>query len=337
MDVGEPIVSEIRVISFGLGPIGSEVARVAASKSNMRLVGAVDIDPSKVGRTVEEVTGAPSEVIVSSSLEEALQNTEADLILHTTSSFLEVVKSQIESAIEKGLSVVSTCEELSYPWRTYPGLATELDMKAKEANVRILGTGVNPGFVMDAFPLTVTTVCQKVDRIHIERVVDAGGRRLQLQRKVGAGLTVEEFRQLVATGNVRHVGLPESAWMIIDAMGWECKDFEESIEPIVAEREILAAIGNIQPGQVAGVRQTIRAYGRDIEKLVLDLKMYVGADEPVDHIQIWGIPDLDLRFDGGVHGDRATASIVVNAASVLMNLPPGLRTMLDVMPLRFRS
>ncbi len=325
-------MSRLRVVSFGLGPIGCEIARVASERANVEIIGAVDVAPNKVGRPLREVAGAGSDVVVSDSLEAALAGREADAVLHSTASSLSVVRDQLLDAARRGLNVVSTCEELSYPWRTQPGLARELHEAAVSAGARLLGTGVNPGFVMDAFPLVVTSACQRVDRISVERVVDAGGRRLPLQRKVGAGLSVEEFDELVSRGTVRHVGLPESAWMIVDAMGWRVDRFDEVIEPVIAEREISTAIGVVHAGGVAGVHQELRALSPDgAERLRMDLRMYVGAESPRDRVRVWGVPDLDVCVNGGIHGDRATAAMVLNSLDALGALEPGLLTMLDLL------
>lgn len=319
----------MRVVSFGLGPIGCEIARVAALRDGIEIVGAVDIDPEKVGKSLGEVAGCDSSVAIVSSLSEAMDRVgrDADALLHSTASSLVAVKEQVIVAVDAGLSIVSTCEELSYPWRTQPGLAAELDQHAKAHDVRVLGTGVNPGFVMDALPLTLTAACQQVERIEVNRILDAGGRRIPLQRKVGAGLSVEEFNGLVRSGKVRHVGLTESAWLILDTLGMEADEISESIEPVIAEREIRTGIGIVKKGTVAGVRQTLRATWHGAERLRMDLRMYVGAEKPVDSARIYGVPDLEFAVNGGVHGDRATAAMVVNSVLAMDGLPAGLLSM----------
>lgn len=321
----------MRVVSFGLGPIGCEIARVAASREDMEIVGAVDVDPAKVGQKFGEVAGFASDVQVVRTLEEAVRDTRADAVLHSTASSLEAVKDQLLQAVSLGLSVVSTCEELSYPWRTQPGLARDLDECAREHNARLLGTGVNPGFVMDILPLVLSSACQNVERLEVERIVDAGGRRIPLQRKVGAGLSTQEFEQLVVSGKVRHVGLTESAWMLLDALGWNVDDFQETIEPVMAEREIVTGIGTVRPGSVAGVRQTLRAMSDGRGRLRMDLRMYVGAESPVDRVRLFGTPDLDVAINGGIHGDRATAALVVNSLQALAEMPAGLLSMRDLL------
>lgn len=327
-------MSSLRAVAFGLGPIGSEIARLAAARQGIEIVGAVDVDPAKVGRSLREVTGAESEAMVSCSLTEALDGFSADVVLHSTTSSLRGAWEQLREAVPGGLSVVSTCEELSYPWRTQTGLAREIDEAARATGARVLGTGVNPGFVMDVLPLVLTGACQSVSRILVQRVVDAGARRAPLQRKVGTGLSLEEFDQLVLDGRVRHVGLVESAWMLLDALRWDTDQVEESIEPVLASLEVMTDVLTVQPGQVVGVRQVLCALQEGEERLRLDLSMYVGAESPHDRVCIFGVPDVDVTVAGGLYGDRATAAVVLNSLHPLINQPPGLRTMLNLLQVR---
>ena len=324
----------MKVVCFGLGPIGCEIARVAASRPDVEIVGAVDVDPGKVGRSLQDVAGAASDVIVSASFGEVAVDGPVDALLHSTVSSLPVVWDQVAGPVGQGVSVISTCEELSYPWHTQDGTARVMDTAARASGARLLGTGVNPGFVMDILPLILTSPCQEVTRVQVERVVDAAGRRGPLQRKVGAGLSPEEFDSMVSTGTVRHVGLMESARMIVDGLGWQVDEWQESIEPVLAEREMRTEVLTIGREQVAGVRQSIRALHEDREKLHMNLSMYVGAADPHDRVCVSGSPDIDVLVRGGVHGDRATAGMVLNALPPLLLRPPGLVTMLDLLPVR---
>jgi 4-hydroxy-tetrahydrodipicolinate reductase len=287
-----------------------------------------------VGRSLQDIAGAASDVIVNASFGQVAAEGPVDALLHSTVSSLPVVWDQVAGPVGQGVSVISTCEELSYPWHTQDGTAWEMDTAARASGARLLGTGVNPGFVMDILPLILTSPCQEVTRLQVERVVDAAGRRGPLQRKVGAGLSPEEFDAMVSTGTVRHVGLMESARMIVDGLGWQVDEWEESIEPVLAEREMRTEVLTIGRGQVAGVRQSIRALNEGREKLHMNLSMYVGAADPHDRVCVSGSPDIDVLVRGGVHGDRATAGMVLNALPPLLLRPPGLVTMLGLLPVR---
>jgi len=328
----------VRTLHYGLGAIGSLIANLAAKRRDVEIVGAVDIAEDKVGRDLGELAGLgrPLGVTVRPSLEEALQGREADVVIHSTGSRLERVSPQLEEILSAGLNVISTCEELAYPWRRHPEIAARLDELAHRKGVRILGTGVNPGFIMDTIALALSGISADVRSIRAVRIVDAAKRRWQLQRKVGAGLTPEEFKTGVQDGTLGHVGLPESIDMIAAALGWELDGVEESIEPVTAQSTLSSSYVTVRPGQVAGLRQT--GWGKkDGEAVItLELEIRLGADETGDRVIIEGHPALEMTIRG-VHGDIATAAIVLNAIPSLLTSPPGLRTMIDLPLVHWRS
>ena len=323
---------KIRVVQYGVGPIGASIARLMRQKQALVITGAIDKDPEKAGRDLGEVAGAedaPWGVKVSADSAEVLSHP-VDVVVHTTSSFLTDVAGQLMECLEAGACVVSTCEELSYPFRKYPELSQKLDEAAKESGVTLLGTGVNPGFVMDKLVLGLSAACQRVDHARAVRIVDAGHRRLPLQRKVGAGLSLEEFQRRVTEGTVKHVGLPESVAMISDGLGFEVDTITETVEAVVASEHVRTEAVEIEPGQAAGIHQVARGISRGQEKVYLELNMYVGATDPSDTIELSGEPNLKLIIPGGTHGDVATASITVNAIPALLAAPAGLRTARDL-------
>jgi len=322
----------IRVIQYGIGAIGSSLTRLLAAKRWVRIVGAVDIDEEKAGKDLGEVAGLRRQlgVSVSSSLEKALSDVDADVVVHSTVSRLRLVWPQICGAVEKGLDVVSSCEELAYPWRRHPELAHEIDEFAKSHGSSVLGTGVNPGFVMDSLVLMLTAACQEIEAIEVHRVVDASTRRLPLQKKIGAGMTVEEFQAKVAEGSIGHVGLEESMALVADSLSWRLDAERTSIEPVIAEKTTKSSFLTVEPGRVLGLRQTARATTRGREVLSLELGMYLGAEKPLDAIRIKGVPNLDVTINGGVAGDAATVAIIVNILPRLLSARPGLLTMRDV-------
>jgi hypothetical protein len=229
------VADHYRTIHYGLGAIGLAVLKLTASKKRIRPVAAIDIAPEIAGRNAGEVAGLerPLDVTVSADAGAALA-TSADAVIHCTGSYLDAVQPQLLAAVRAGKNVISTCEELSYPWDRHPRLAADLDREAKAHGVTVLGTGVNPGFVMDTLVLALSGVCQEIAHITAVRVVDVLTRRIQLQRKVGAGLSVDEFQRRVAEGTIRHVGLEESARLIAGGLGWKLERAEETLEPVVA-------------------------------------------------------------------------------------------------------
>ena len=327
---------KIRVIQYGIGPIGASIVRLMRQKNSLEIVGAIDTDAKKVGRDLGEVVGAsdaPWGILVSADAASVLAKP-ADVVVHSTSSYLTSVMDQLLTCLGAGLCIVSTCEELAYPFRKHPQLSKTLDEAAKEEGVALLGTGVNPGFVMDKLPLTLSAVSQWVDWVSAVRIVDASKRRLPLQKKIGAGMTPDEFRAQVAAGVIKHHGLPESIAMVADGLGFSLDDISETIEPMIAEEVIKTEFLEVEPGQVAGVHQVGRGTAAGQEKIFMELKMYVGAKNPADTVVLKGDPNLTLTIPGGTHGDVATAAVVVNAIPSILAANAGLRTSRDL-PLSF--
>ncbi|HSP16734.1 MAG TPA: dihydrodipicolinate reductase [Thermoanaerobaculia bacterium] len=320
----------ITVAQYGIGPIGAEIARLLLTKPWIKLVAAVDIDPKKIGKDLGEVIGLNKQVGVKVTGD--LQ-AKVDVVCHSTGSRLREVSTQLKALLERGSHVVSTCEELSFPLDDRA--REDLQQVARSHNVTLLGTGVNPGFVMDKLPLTITSVCQDIKQVDIIRIQNASTRREPLQRKVGAGMTKDEFRAAVGAGKIKHMGLKESLMMVGNGLGVDFEHVsEEKIEPVVADRKITTQYLKVAPGQVAGVHQTIHGRGRI--NVNLELRMYVGAEDvAADKVIVQGTPDIELEIKGGVHGDRATAAMVVNSIPRVVQARPGLLTMDDI-PISFR-
>src|ERR1700682_1407720 len=200
-------------------------------KKAIAIVGAIDTDPAKTGRDLGDVAGAPDApwgIKISADAEEVLGKS-ADIVIHSTSSSLPKVMDQLLACLDAQACIVSTCEELSYPYRTYPDLAAKLDATARDLGVALVGTGVNPGFVMDKLVVTLAAVSQKIEHAKAVRIVDASKRRLPLQKKIGAGMSVDEFRTQVAAGVIKHVGLPESVAMVADSLNLPVEEITETI------------------------------------------------------------------------------------------------------------
>lgn len=321
----------LKFTQMGLGPMGARLCSLALEKDGVELVGA--LEKVNIGKDVADVLGsnAKTGVIITDDLQEALAE-KPDVILHSTVSSLKLAYPQLMDILKAGFNVVSTCEELSYPWETMPEISAELDAAAKENNVTLLGTGVNPGFCMDTFPIVMTGVCQCVDKIKVARIQDASNRRLPFQKKIGAGCTLEEFQQLKEEGTLRHVGLRESADMICSAMGWKIDEYTETIDPIIAEVETSSRFLKVAPGQAAGVEQIACGYMQGQEIIVMEFRAYLGAPESHDTVNIYGSPDLEVTVRGGVPGDDATASMAVNSMHRVVNASPGLVVMKDLPP-----
>jgi len=324
-------VTPVRVAMFGLGPMGRLVGKLALSRSNLELVGAVDIDPSLVGMDLGRCLEADQDlgVEITADVDSMLAAAKPDVVLHCTQSSLVKVAPQLKTILSHGASVVSTCEELAFPWHGDRPVVAELDELARTAGAAVLGTGVNPGYAMDTVPLMLSGASQRVDRVSVTRVQDAGLRRLPLMLKVGVGISVEEFENRRAT--IGHIGLPESLYLVADGLGWTVDRAERTLEPVIAKEAAQFGDIAVEPGRVLGVHENIRGFVGGVERIVLDLRMYAGAPDPHDAAEIQGVPDLRLRIDG-LHGDLATAAVAVNAVVAVLRANPGLLTMRD-MPL----
>jgi hypothetical protein len=325
-------MANIRVMHFGLGPIGAAIVKQVAARPGFKIVGAIDIDSAKVGRDVGDVVGLPKRLgsKVSGDAVKALKAAKPDVVILCTSSSIRSVLPQIEAILSTKTPIVSTTEELSYPGYTHIRQARLVHAMAKKAKVAVLGTGVNPGFAMDALPIMMTAACERVDRVIVNRVQDARIRRLPFQQKIGAGLTTEQFQKKVDDGSVRHVGLTESIAMIADALGWTLDRIADDIHPKLATVTISSEFLAVDPGYVCGIIQDGVGYRKNEPVIKLHMEAYLGSPETYDSIDIEGSPNLSMNIAGGIHGDIATASIVVNSIPKVLKASPGLHTMRDL-------
>ena len=323
---------KIRTIHYGIGAIGSEVVRSVLNNPDIKIVAAIDAHPSKSGRDLGEAAdiGHTLGIPVQYEVEPVLKDTFADVIIHATGSSLTEVYPQILDVLAAEKSVISTCEELAFPWVRYPEIANKLDRRARESGVRVLGAGVNPGFVMDMLPLMMLTACQGVKSIRVERIVDVSQRRIQLQRKAGVGLSPQGFQRGATDGAIGHIGLRESVFMISDTLGWHLEDVIETLEPVVSRERTRTEFYSVEKGYALGLRQSARGVMGGSEVIRLDLEMSLGPREPRDAIEIDASPPLRMLIPGGIQGDSAAAAIVANCIpAIAQSRQVGLLTMRD--------
>lgn len=321
----------INILQVGLGPLGIKTYQYIVEKKTMRTQAAVDINPQLEGKDLGVLAGLEKDgVSVKKSLSEIENISDIDAVVLTTSSSLIAIESQINEILDLGLPIVSTCEELTFPWTTDKAIADSLDAKAKAKGVAVVSTGVNPGFLMDTLPSMLTSVCKKVEHIKVNRFQDARTRRVPFQKKIGAGLTLEEFETRKNDGSLRHVGLTESMQFIAHSVGWKIDHTEDVITPVIAKEDIKTEAMNIPKGYAMGVRQVGKASFLGKEKIELVFEAAVGTGTSYDEVLIKGQPDIHSKIDGGVHGDIATCSIVLNTIPNILKAKPGLRTMQDI-------
>lgn len=325
---------KVKIVLYGVGAVGSLIAKFLLEKEGVNIVGAIDIAKDKVGKDLGKALGLSRTlgVTISKDVNSVLSKTNPDIAIHATSSFFKDTYPQIVSIVKHGVNVVSTCEELSYPYVSEPDLAEKLDTLAKKHDATVLGTGINPGFLMDTLVITLTAVCQKIQKIKAVRVMNAATRRLPFQKKIGAGLTVEQFNRKIENKQITgHVGLEQSIAMIADVLAWKLDKIKaEHVEPIIAKKPVASTGIRVRAGEVAGLRQKARGILKNREVIVLDFQAYIGADQEYDAVTIQGIPNVKQRIQPCVHGDVGTVAMVVNSISKVINAPAGLLTMKDL-------
>lgn len=320
----------VPVIIMGLGVIGRSIASAALQAPGLEVIGA--IDPQFVGQRLGDLVGKPdaSPVTVVSELGGLARAARGGVVLHATGSYLHRVQDQLEACAKARLNVVSTCEELAYPWLYHPERARSLDRQCTDYGVAMVGTGVNPGFVFERLSSIMSQVTGQVRRVDGTRVVDATTRRHALQLKTGAGLSPAQFKERAEGGGFGHVGLRASAALLALGCGLGAVDsVVETLEPVIATRVVDGAV-TVQPGEVSGIRQVARAQQAGREVVCLDLTIALRADNPHDTIRLDCDPPLQLTVTGGTPGDSATAWTAVHAATQLGTLTPGLKTVLDL-------
>jgi 4-hydroxy-tetrahydrodipicolinate reductase len=322
--------SGIPVVVMGLGDIGQAIARAALARPELRVLGAVDPKPELAGRPLAEVIGvAASGLRVSADPAELLRAARGGVLLHAAGSRFQEVLPELNRAVRAGLSVVSTCEELAWPWLRSEEEADALDRLCEERNVAVIGTGVNPGFALDRLPVFLGQATGPVRHARALRVVDVASRRPALQRKIGAGLSEEAFHDAAERGEVGHVGLAESAALVAAGLGLPLDEVEEELLPMVAQEDGTGALVEVRRGQVAGLQQAARVFADDREVVRLELVLAYGAEDPRDEVELDADPPLRLVVPGGIPGEAATVAVVLNAVTAVTELR-GLVTVLDL-------
>jgi len=328
------MASEIKVAVLGLGPLGIAICKGLLDKKGMKIVGAIDIARDLVGKDLGGVLGLDRtlDVSVTNEANRLLAKTKPDIAIIATKSSLNAIHPQLTICARNRVNVISTCEELSYPYFRHADLAKQIDRMAKKHDVTILGTGINPGYLMDALPITLTGACLKVEKITVTRNMDSSKRRIPFQKKIGTGLTSEDFRKMIDDKIITgHVGLAESVAMIAGALGWKLDEIKEfPPEPFIAQKTIVTPYTTVKPGCVTGLKSV--AYGIKSGKpvIVLEFHAHADLDEEFDAISIEGVPNVNQKIIGGVHGDTGTVAVILNMIPKVLNAEAGLVTMKDL-------
>lgn len=332
-------MENVKVVIWGFGAMGSGMAKMLLSKKGVEIVGVCDVSPDKVGKSIYDVLGVDRgdrpEVIIKGNIEEVLTEKCCDVCLCATDSFTKNAFPKLKFALEKKVNVISTAEEMAYPYAQNPELANELDRIAKENNVTVLGTGINPGLIMDLLVVCLTGCMIDVEHIEAKRVNSLSPFGPAVMEEQGVGLTVEEFEKGVANGTLSgHVGFPESIHMIAKAIGWKVEKVEQQMKPIITSVDRKSPYGFAKAGNVAGVNMTGQGYVDGEVKIDMihpqQIEPEMEGTYTGDYITIKGTPEINMSIKPEVDGGLGTIAMCVNMIPHVINAEPGLKTMIDL-------
>ncbi len=329
----------VRTVVLGTGHMGSEIIKLLLRKEGFKLAGVYGRRKSREGLDIGEALGLDRKIGVgiSTDVSELLHRVRPDVVVQATSSTMVQSEEEITAALEAGADVVSISEEASFPWCGSPDIAEKLNRLAKKKGKSILGTGINPGFVLDLLVIALTGVCYTVDKVKATRVNDLSPYGYNVMKTQGVNLTREDFEKGVADGSVvGHFGFPESMSMIAGALGWKIDRIEQNRVPIISnvERDGGEA-GLIRPGYTAGCNHTGIAYdasGKAIIELYHPQQVHPEAEgqDTGDYIVILGEPNIKLSSGPEIPGGMGTVALAVNMIPRIIDAPPGYRTMADL-------
>ncbi|MCX6998863.1 MAG: NADP-binding protein [Candidatus Sumerlaeota bacterium] len=327
----------LRIVQYGVGAMGSNMVKLLQSKSAVRIVGAIDHDPAKVGKDLSEVSdlNKPMGIKIAYPPENVLDDGPIDVVLHATTAFLKDAYPQILAILERRANVITICQELFFPLGRNREMAMEIDRKAREMGVGVTAVGINPGFVMDIVPIVCSVPCWEVKRVFVRRVVDFSPYGPDEMRHIGAGISPQEFLEGVKQGIIGHIGLLETAAMVAHCLGLPVDELRQTKEPVITRKQRASRFITIAPGSVCGFRQNVAGL-RNGETL-LDFRM-VGIVCPDseedgvtlgDYTRIEGTPNVDITIKEEIaqKGGMGTAAVAVNMIPRILNAPPGFHTM----------
>ncbi|MBQ3552262.1 MAG: NADP-binding protein [Clostridia bacterium] len=332
-------MENIRVAMWGFGAMGGGIAKVLLNKKGVTITGVCLKDDSLEGKSMFELLGVDREgredVFVTNDLSKVVYRGSCDIVVIATDSFTKNVFPKIKHAVTNGINVITIAEEMSYPKAQNPELAAEMDRLAKENGVSILGTGINPGLMMDLLAICLSGCMSDVEHVLCKRVNSLSPFGQLVMEEQGIGLTVDEFNKGVEEGTLAgHVGFAESVGMIAEAFGWEVDKFEQQMKPIITNVDRQAPHGFAKAGDVAGVNMTGQGYVNGEMKIEMihpqQIEPELEGTYTGDYIELTGTPNVNMQIRPEVDGGKGTIAMAVNMIPHVINATPGLKTMLDM-------
>jgi len=330
-------MENVKVIIWGFGAMGSGIADTLLRKKGVDIVGVAD-QGEKVGKSIYDYISAPKgnkpDVIIGKA-EDIITEKAADVVLCCTDSFVKNAFERLKFVLERKINVVSSAEEMSYPQAQSPQEAKILDETAIANGVSIIGTGINPGLIMDLLVVLMTGCCVDVEHIESRRVNSLSPFGPTVMAEQGIGITENEFLEGVRTGTLSgHVGFHESIHMIADAIGWKVDKVTTSMEPIMTDVDRKSTHGFAKAGNVAGCAMKGFGYVGGEMKIEMDHPQQIEPEQvgvkTGDYVIIKGTPDINMINSPEVPGGIGTVAMCVNMIPHIINARPGLKTMVDL-------
>lgn len=328
----------VKIAIWGFGAMGQGIARALLPKKGVEISGICDINPDITGKGFLSVLGVKSDqedVTIKSSIEEAVLPKSCDLCILATDSFTAKSFPKMETLLKLGVNVITTAEEMAYPKANEPELTEKLDKLAKENGVSILGTGINPGLVMDLLAILLSGAMTELDTVMCKRINSLSPFGPTVMEEQGVGITPEEFEEGVAKGSLAgHVGFAESIAMISDGIGLEVDEFSQQMKPIITNIDRKSPYGFAAAGHLAGVNMT--GQGKRGGRVIIDM-IHPQQIEPEmegthtgDYIELVGDQKINMQITPEINGGIGTIAMCINCIPQVINADPGVLTMLDI-------
>ncbi|MDL2212160.1 hypothetical protein LJB88_04715 [Erysipelotrichaceae bacterium OttesenSCG-928-M19] len=331
-------MEKVKVLIWGFGAMGSGMASMLLKKEGVEIVGICDAHPDRVGKNFKDVLNVTSNhpnVVINKDIDEVIAGAKADVALLATDSFTKNAYDKIVKLLEKKINVVSTAEEMAYPYVNEPELAKKMDEIAKANGVSVLGTGINPGLIMDLLAVCLTGCMEEVDHVTCRRVNSLSPFGPAVMEEQGVGMELDTFNELNAKGELAgHVGFRESVGMMAAALGFKVDQFEQQMKPIVTDVDRKSPYGFAAAGNLAGVNMTAQGYENGVEKFDMQhpqqIEPQLGGVDTGDYIVIKGTPEVNMAITPEVDGGIGTIAMCVNMIPHVINSDAGLKTMIDL-------
>ncbi|HZP27187.1 MAG TPA: hypothetical protein VFB90_09110 [Dehalococcoidia bacterium] len=325
---------KLRILHYGLGPLGAEVARLVASHHDLEVIGAIDARAGLFGRDLGEAAaiGRNLGIPVSYDPSALLNDFYADVVIHTSDESLTQVYPELLNILNAEKNVIATCPELVYPGYQLGEIGRRLDQTAREKGVRILGVGFDPGLALLSTAILLAIGSQRLQSVHIERAFDPAERDLEAQRRAGLGLTPAGFEKAMSSGDLGSRGLEEAAALIAETLGWQLERIVASAEPVLARERLRTEFYSVDRGDVAGMRQSVRGIAAGREVIQIDVEASLQPKQRRDLVHIEGTPSLEIAVPGGLGGLEAAAAAIVNTLPTVADqrMPVGLISIKDL-------